>query len=323
MSFNDIFGHSKPIGILQNAMRQDRLAHAYLFHGMDGIGKRKVALTFAKALNCRQESFDACDSCISCIKTDHKNHPDIEMIEAEGQYIRINAVKDIQERMKFSPMEGRKRIVIFIEADKLNNAAANALLKTLEEPSKSNIILLITARPYQLPITILSRCQQLRFNPLPQEVVAKLLRERFSLDESQARLLAAASGGSMGKALDLNREAFLALKNEVLDLVADNTSDSPLRRLSFIRFLNDDKREILDKLEILKTFFRDVLIFKETQEKEGLMHQDRLDLISVFAGQRTAEQILTAIRAIDQAERQLAQNANKSLTLEVMMFRLP
>jgi DNA polymerase-3 subunit delta' len=322
MSFKDIFGHSKPIGILQNAMRHDRLAHAYLFHGMEGIGKHTVALTFAKALNCRQKSFDACDSCISCIKTDHKNHPDIEIIEAAGQFIRIDAVKNLQERMKFRPMEGRKRIVILIEADKLNNAAANALLKTLEEPSHSNIIILITARPYQLPITILSRCQQIRFNPLQQEVVAELLRERFSLDEPQARLLAAASGGSMGKALELNREAFLVLKNEVLDWIANASLDSPLQRLSFIRFLNDDKRDILDKLDILKTFFRDALIFRETGKIEELMHQNRLELIAAFAGQRNTAEILTSIRAIDEAERLLAQNTNKSLTLEVMMFKL-
>jgi len=322
MSFKDIYGHPKPVGILQNAMRQDRLAHAYLFHGMDGIGKRTLALTFAKALNCRQESFDACDTCLSCVKTDHNNHPDIETIEAEGQFIRIDAVKNLQERMKFRPMEGVKRISILVDADKLNNAAANALLKTLEEPSPANILILVTASPYQLPITILSRCQQIRFNPLPQETVATLLRERFSLEESHARLLAAASGGSMGKALDLNREAYLTLKNEVLDYIAKVQPDQFLQRLSFIRYLSDDKRDILDKLDILRTFFRDVLILRETARQDSLMHQDRLDLITTWAGRRSPEEILTSIQAVDQAERLLAQNTNKTLTLEVMMFKL-
>jgi len=322
MSFKDILGHPKAVSILQNALRNDRLAHAYLFHGMDGIGKRTLALTFAKALNCSQGAFDSCDSCLSCLKTDHKNHPDVEMVEAQGAFIRIDAVKDLQERMKFRPMEGRKRVAILKNADRLNNAAANALLKTLEEPSASNLLILVTARPYQLPLTILSRCQQIRFNPLPQDTIAQLLKERFSLETSQALLLAAASGGSMGKALDLNRESFLTLKSEVLDYLAKSDSHQSLQRLSFLRFLIDDKKDILDKLEILKTFFRDVLFCRETGQINGLLHQDRLELITAMARKWSPEEILMNIRTVEQTARLLEQNTNKSLTLEVMMFRL-
>jgi len=322
MSFKDILGHPKAVSILQNALRNDRLAHAYLFHGMDGIGKRTLALTFAKALNCSQGAFDSCDSFLSCLKTDHKNHPDIERIEAQGAFIRIDAVKDLQERMKFRPMEGRKRVAILKNADRLNNAAANALLKTLEEPSASNLLILVTARPYQLPLTILSRCQQIRFNPLPQDTIAQLLKERFSLETSQALLLAAASGGSMGKALDLNRESFLTLKSEVLDYLAKSDSHQSLQRLSFLRFLIDDKKDILDKLEILKTFFRDVLFCRETGQINGLLHQDRLELITAMARKWSPEEILMNIRTVEQTARLLEQNTNKSLTLEVMMFRL-
>ncbi len=322
MSFKDLYGHGKAVSILRNALEKDRLAHAYLFQGMDGIGKRTLALTFAKALNCRRGNLDACDTCLSCLKTDHRNHPDVETIEAEGQFIRIDAVKALQERMKFKPLEGSRRVSILVDADRLNNAAANALLKTLEEPSPANILILVSARPYQLPVTILSRCQQIRFQPLPEETVAALLQQRFSIEGSQARLLAAASGGSVGKALELNREAYLALKKEVLDRIAQASSDRPLGRLSLIRFLNEDKREITDKLDILRTFFRDVLIRRETGRQEGLLHSDRGDLIASFAGKRSREEILAGIRAIDSAERLLEQNTNKALTLEVMMFKL-
>lgn len=322
MSFKDISGHAKSIGILQHAMQQNRLAHAYLFHGMGGIGKRTLALTFAKALNCHEDSYDSCDACISCIKADHKNHPDIETIEAEGQFIRIDAVKNLQERMKFKPMEGKRRVAILVDADRLNNAAANALLKTLEEPSPGNILILVTDSPYQLPVTIISRCQQIRFSPLPQETIAMLLCDRFFLDPSQARLLAAASGGSMGKALELNREAYLALKNEVLDYIAGFDPEQPLQRLNFLRFLNDEKRDITNKLDILRTFFRDVLILRETGRPDCLMHQDRLDQLAALAGRKTTSEILTSIQAIDQASNRLAQNTNKSLTLEIMTFKL-
>ena len=322
MSFKDILGHPKPVSILQNSLRHDRLAHAYLFHGMDGIGKRTLALSFAKALNCRQSAFDSCDSCLSCLKPDHRNHPDVETVEADGAFIRIDAVKGLQERMKFKPMEGRKRIAILLDADRLNNAAANSLLKTLEEPSASNILILVTARPYSLPLSILSRCQQIRFNPPPQEIVLTLLTERSCLEGSQARLLSAASSGSIGKALELNRESFLTLKEECLDYLSRMQQDEPLQHLSFLRFLIDDKKDIRDKLDFLKAFFRDLLIFKETGRDDGLMHRDRLDLIAALSERRTPSEILMNVQAVEEAMHQLEHNANKSLTLEVMMFRL-
>jgi len=169
MSFNDIFGHDKQIALLKGFIEQNRLPHALLFYGMEGIGKKTTALVFAKALNCLRENQDACDDCSSCRKVDHKNHLDVVLLEAEGQFIKIQAVRDLQQQMKFKPWEGKKRVCIIDDAEKMNDIAANALLKTLEEPSASNIMILISARPHQLPATVVSRCQQLKFRcfPLP------------------------------------------------------------------------------------------------------------------------------------------------------------
>ncbi|HLE18996.1 MAG TPA: AAA family ATPase, partial [Syntrophales bacterium] len=147
MSFRDIFGHEKQIAHLQSSMVQNRTPHAFLFYGMAGIGKRTIATAFAKALNCRANDRDACDACDACRKADRKNHLDIINLEAEGQYIKIQAIRDLQERMKFKPWEGKKRVCIIDEADRMNDAAANALLKTLEEPPSANILILVTARP--------------------------------------------------------------------------------------------------------------------------------------------------------------------------------
>ena len=181
MSFKDVYGHEKQIKVLQTAMSRDRIPHAYLFYGAEGVGKRTVAEVFAKALNCAsgRESLDACDACPSCLKIDHENHPDVITIEAQGQSIKIQEVRELQEQMKFSPFEGGKRIFIIVDADKMNIASANAILKTLEEPAASNILVLLTSRPHQLPATVLSRCQHLRFNPLRRETVASFLEERI------------------------------------------------------------------------------------------------------------------------------------------------
>ena len=181
MTFKEIYGHEKQIAILKSAMANDRIAHAYLFYGMEGIGKRTTAAVFAGALNCG-EANPPCGACPSCRKAAHKTHPNIITIQAEGQFIKIGAVKELQEQMKFRPGEGRRRVFILEEADRMNAAAANALLKTLEEPSAGNILLLTTARPHALPMTILSRCQHLRFAPLPREEVARFLREKKALD---------------------------------------------------------------------------------------------------------------------------------------------
>ena len=181
MSFRDIRGHEKQIGILQNALARNRTPHAYLFCGMRGIGKKAAALAVAKAMNCKRGSRDACDACPSCLKIDHRNHPDVVIIEPEGQFIRIQAVRDLQDQMKFRPFEGGTRVFILVDADKMNSTAANALLKTLEEPNRNNLLILISPRPYQLPMTILSRCQMLRFSPLSRETVFQYLRERLSI----------------------------------------------------------------------------------------------------------------------------------------------
>ncbi len=188
MSFKDVYGHEKQIKVLQTAISRDRIAHAYLFYGAEGVGKRTVAEVFAKALNCTRgrDSLDACDVCSSCLKIDHGNHSDVITIRAQGQFIKIQEIRELQEQMKFSPFEGGKRIFIIGDADRMNIASANAILKTLEEPSASNILILITSRPHQLPATVLSRCQQLRFNPLRRETIASFLEEKLSLDSKSA-----------------------------------------------------------------------------------------------------------------------------------------
>jgi len=120
MSFKDIYGLEKQISVLQTALARDRIPHAYLFYGMDGIGKRTTAEVFAKALNCTsgRDILDACDACPSCLKIDHRNHPDVITIQAEGQFIKVKEIREIQEQMKFRPFEGGKRIIIIRDADR-------------------------------------------------------------------------------------------------------------------------------------------------------------------------------------------------------------
>ena len=320
MGFQGIYGHPKPVSILKGAMTRDRIAHAFLFHGMEGVGKRTTASVFARAVNCKAED-PPCDVCPSCRKAAHGNHPNIITIRAEGQYIKIESVRELQAMMAVRPAEG-KRVFIIEEADRMNAAAANALLKTLEEPSPDNLLLLTTARLHALPMTILSRCQHLRFTPLPREEVARFLKDKEGLASGDAEILAASSGGSIGRALEMNREEYLARRNEILDRLAQDNPADLLKRIALAGRFGKEREEILEGLRILRIGYRDSLIFRETREQERLMFRDRAGVIETIAGRLSGRDLLHNIAVVESAMSAIAQNANKSLTLEAMLIKL-
>jgi DNA polymerase-3 subunit delta' len=323
MSFSDIYGQERQNAVLRSAMERGRVSHAYLFHGMKGVGKKTTAGIFAKALNCKEEDSDSCDSCSSCVKMDHGNHPDFIPIEPEGFFIKIEAVRALQGQIKFRPFEGKKRVFVITDAERMNIPAANALLKTLEEPTSSNILILISSRPHELPRTVVSRCQRLRFNPLGRDVIAAFLMDRYSLDEEAARLIAASSGGSIGRALEMKEESYLSFKNEVIERISESkASKDPLAFLSFVDYLGDERGKVLEKLDIMKSWYRDILVYKETDDIDGLIHRDIVDRTEKGSREMSGADILQNIRVIKEAYNAIERNANRQLTLEAMMFKL-
>ena len=324
MSFSNIYGHEKKIEILQKTLAQNRTGHAYLFSGVSAIGKKTLAVEFIKAINCESPDAlgDSCGECASCRKIQHACHPDIFFVEADGQFIRIASIRQIQERTTCKPLEARRRAFIIDDADKMNEESANALLKMLEEPSSANILILVTARPYSMPQTIISRCQHMRFNPLSSETVARFLVSEMNMDNQKALLLAALSGGSIGNALELNKEDIVAYRTELLTLLSTTNREDPFSLINFASFLGQKKKEIRQGLNIMSTFFRDVLVFKEVGKNEMLINQDNSSFISTCAARLSGEQILHNIKQIEKAGDIIEQNVNKSLTLETMAFKL-
>ena len=215
MSFHDIYGHEKQIEIIQKALTQNRLGHAYFFSGIPAVGKKTLAMEFVKALNCEKEDaiHDSCGECSPAGKST-RDPPDIFFVEAEGQFIRIDAIREIQEQMKCKPMEARRRVFVIDNADKMNDQAANALLKTLEEPSPANILILVTARPYTMPSTIISRCRHMRFNPLRIDTVAKFLVERMDMENKEPCCWPVCPVVQSVEALELNNEDIIAYRAE-------------------------------------------------------------------------------------------------------------
>lgn len=206
-----IIGHTQPIRQLTAVLRSDRLAHAYLFGGPEGVGKRLVAARWATAINCerpasgRPETFGGCpsgpDACRSCRMELSGTHPDRLLIEPDGQFIKIEQVRELQAALNFTAWSGRRKIALIDRAERLNQEAANALLKTVEEPPADSLLILISSAPDDLLPTLRSRCHLVRFFPLePQQLTRWLIDQRRWAPE-EAALVSAIANGCVGRAL--------------------------------------------------------------------------------------------------------------------------
>lgn len=325
MPFSDIYGQDKQVSVLQGAMLNERVPHAFLFQGIRGVGKKTTAKILAKALNCEAGNADSCDVCRSCLKIDHGAHPDIVFIEPEGAFIKIEKIRELQAQIKFRPFEGKKRVFVIADADRMNDTSANALLKTLEEPTSSNILILITARAHKLPQTVISRCQKLRFNPVRSEIIASFLTDRMSMDENQALEVASAAAGSIGRAQEIKDGASVDFKNDVIRTFFTAGQSPDYRRIRLF-FLADsfgtDRDSAMLKLDIFREWYRDVMVYRESHDVEKLIHRDIADVTKELSERMAGADILKNIQTVSHAYDAIDRNASRQLILESMALRL-
>lgn len=324
MSFKDILGHTKEISVLVNSLGANRVAHSLLFAGPAGVGKRLVALEFARALNCRNFSGDSCGECADCALFDSSTHPNLILAwpaDKDGQatpegLIRIERVREIQNSIKYRVERGKK-VVIIDSADRMMTAASNAFLKTLEEPPADSVIILVTSRSSDLLPTIISRCQRMNFRPLSPGVIASFLGKKTGLPAADAHEAARLSGGSFSKALSYAEEGEYGKKREIalaVDGISPADTDEALRLASELSKRDD----LADVLEFLKTWYRDRLV--GLTGAEGLM---------VNAGVSTGvsadpRRIIDSFSMIERARRDIMppRYANKQLVMEGLLMDL-
>ncbi len=320
MTFAQILGHDRQKDILRRALGSGRLAHAYLFSGPDGVGKRLMALALVRGVFCREGA--GCGDCLACRKVDHGNHPDLHLLEAEGASIKIDQVRDLQRQMALRPLEAPRKVALVDGADRLSPSAANALLKTLEEPTGEALFILLTSRPEGVLPTIRSRCQRLPFGRLAPKLLRKTLIERLGLDEVQGHLLAALSEGSFRKALGKDRELYLEKRRELLKAVTALSPGSILPLFTLAGELAEDKERLPDILEILQAFYRDLILVRHGRPKEELVNIDLMEKIEREASRESVTSLLRKLDALGACRRQLDRNVNRQLALEVLLLRL-
>jgi len=320
MTFARILGHERQKDILRRAVKTDRLAQAYLFEGPEGVGKGLMAQALARMVFCTEGG--GCGDCPACRKVDHHNHPDLHLLEADGKFIKIEQVRELQREMALRPLEAPRKITLISGAEKLNQAASNALLKTLEEPNGAALFILLTHQPEKLLPTIRSRCQRLQFGHLPLEKLKGSLTEKLGLNETEGHLLATLAEGSFKKALGRDREFFIEQRRELLKRVTALSPGSVLPLFELAKQLHEDKESLPDVLELLLAFYRDLLLFVHARPEQELVNIDLMEKIRREAARHNVTGLLRKLEAVIQCRRHLERNVNTQLAVEVMLMHL-
>ena len=341
MPFNSIIGHDRQIDILKRALANDALAHAYLFSGEQGIGKRLTAYALAAALNCEAPGAGGgCGACPACRRVAGGLHPDVRVVMPESRddqllatlsskeaekasdEIKIDQIRRAQDSISLKPSEGRKKVLIVDGAETMNEASQNAFLKTLEEPPGDSLIILITSMPQSLLPTIRSRCQALMFQPLPRHILAGVIREKRGLSEDDAWFAAALSRGSIGSALAMDvqeekaeREKFLALREGLAGMRDDEI-------LTLADGIAKDREGFGRIIDIGIERLRDRLVLQETGDERLLVFAGAADLVEGTKGRFAREQVLRDMELFIQCRTLLERRVSAQLVAENLFLKL-
>jgi len=311
MALKDIIGQERALYILRGSIARNHIAHAYLFAGEKGIGKRLTAINFAKALNCKRavdyQLIDCCDRCPSCIKTDKAIHPDVFFIEPEGggRQITIQAIRNMEESLSYKSFEGGWKIAIIDSAETLNQPAANAFLKTLEEPPPQSLLILISSMPELIPETIRSRCQRINFSTLPLKMMIRVLEQNSELSSNDERMLL--SMLSCGRPARLLEEDLIERRNRSLEWFKALLGDIK-------GGLWEDRGFMDEWFEWAELWLRDIAVFKATERADLLINYDRENEIKEISKGGNLKDILTLAQRLNDIKGLLRFNLNKELT---------
>ena len=323
--FNEIVGHEDVVEHLRNAIRTGKVSHSYIFTGDVGAGKKTIARAFAAALECESGQPDPCMKCDSCKKAMGGGHPDIIVVQHEKpNLISVDEIRNqIVGDIDIKPFSSPYKIYIVPDAQLMNEAAQNVLLKTIEEPPKYAVILLLTTNIDVLLPTIRSRCVRLDLRIVEEKTIKEYLMDRLHLDEEEAELDASLSQGSIGRAKEaadsesfsnLTRKALSTLK-KIDDMKADEITEE-------VNQITADRQQMLKMLEIFQFWFRDVLMFKATRELDHLFFKNETMEIRQQARKRSYGNLEKILECLDKTIVRIEANANAQLAMELLFLTI-
>lgn len=323
--FHDILGHEQIIAHLQNAIEEDKVSHAYIFNGPEASGKMMLAEAFAMALQCEGEGKRPCLECRSCRQAADHNQPDIIYVSHEKpNTIGVDDIRtQINNDIDIKPYSSRYKVYIVDEAQKMNQQAQNALLKTIEEPPAYAIILLLTTNADSFLQTILSRCITLNLKAVKEDKIKEYLMKHYQIPDYQADICAAFSQGNVGKAIQLaSSEEFGELKASVLQLMKRLEDIDLYEMTGAVRQIAEYKLSVNDYFDLMMIWFRDVLYLKATNDVDGLIFKDEVYDIKKQAAKRSYQGIETILEALEKAKIRLNANVNFDLVIELLLLTI-
>ena len=337
MSFSTTIGHRRIVSLLSRAVAQNRLPPSLLLAGPAGVGKRRVAMAVAAAVNCLQPrqmgefERDACGTCAACKRIERGVHPDVILIEpGETGTIKIEQVRDVIDRAGYRPFEGRRRAVVIDEADAMVPQAQNALLKTLEEPPSASIFILVSSMPDALLATVVSRCPKLRFGALSVAEVAEILVRDHDYTQPDARVAAADADGSVGRALSAESADLTearATAQRILEQAARTTDASRL-----VDSVKDvvakkgssatERDQLAACLRATSSLLRDLGLMAARADASALANTDLQTQLTALSGSYDGDRATRAYAAVDEALAALERNASPKVVVDWLVLQI-
>lgn len=346
MAFEAVIGQERVKEILIRAAQRERLPHALLFHGPEGVGKDALAIELAKAINCTNPP---CGGCPSCRKIDKGQHPDVHLIFpipsnikpeehathlqektrhpyaavsfTKASSISIKAIRGLQRSMSYKPFEAKYKVAIIAEADKMTIEAANAFLKSLEEPPPDTVLILTTSKPHALLSTILSRCQKLRFDPLNETEIEGALLEHSPDEPHRARLASRLAIGNYRRAQEFIKDDIDRRRTEALSLLTSGLSGTVAQIVeaseSYMGRVNTDELKTFLNLSLL--WMRDLLLLHEKRDEQHIANIDRLEELKDWTSTYTESDVRRWIEATKKTLELIDRNVNVQLAIIGLM----
>jgi DNA polymerase-3 subunit delta' len=319
----NVIGHEWAINLLRRQQAIGQIPQSLLLTGPPNVGKSTLACFLAQQLNCIAAE-KPCGNCPSCRKLVSGNHPDVRLFDSEDQSLKIDDIRELQHELVLSPNESRYRIALLCNFERATQSAANALLKTLEEPASQVVLVLTAADPAGLLPTIVSRCQGLTLRPLPTATICTALQTHWQADPTQAELLAQLAAGRMGWAVRaLNDPEFLERRERRWQDMVALLRAGRVERLAYAQQLSYNVPHLKETLTLWLIIWRDMLMLQSGASQTKIINLDWRERLQDLAVHSTVAQTHDMVARLRVALINLERNVNPRLNMEVLLLKLP